>query len=173
MINDLLDISKMEDGSLQLEYQTVNSDDLIQRAERQINSLVAAKGLHLLTDIQTDVPAFSGDPDKLWRTLVNLLSNAIKFTSETGSISTAVLLCQKDNEIVFAVRDTGEGIPKDSYEHIFQKFGQVATRTGGRQRSTGLGLTFCKMVAEAHSGRIWVESEVGQGSTFSFTIPLS
>jgi signal transduction histidine kinase len=74
--------------------------------------------------------------------------------------------------VVFAVRDAGEGIPAEAFDKIFEKFGQVETRKAGRKMSTGLGLTFCKMAVEAHGGRIWVESEIGKGSTFSFTIPI-
>ncbi|MCS6862332.1 MAG: ATP-binding protein, partial [Abditibacteriales bacterium] len=74
-------------------------------------------------------------------------------------------------EILFSVADTGEGIPQEAFERIFEKFGQVETRSSGRKMSTGLGLTFCKMAVEAHGGRIWVESEVGKGSVFSFVIP--
>ncbi|MBV9470633.1 MAG: response regulator [Abitibacteriaceae bacterium] len=172
MINDLLDISKMEDGSLRLEYQAVTVSDLVLRAERQVNSLAEAKQLKLLTEIMPDLPVFSGDEDKLLRTLVNLLSNAVKFTPETGSITIAVRLADNRDEVVFTVHDTGEGIPAEAFERIFEKFGQVETRQAGRKMSTGLGLTFCKMVVEAHQGRIWVESELGRGSTFSFTIPL-
>jgi signal transduction histidine kinase len=75
--------------------------------------------------------------------------------------------------VVLTVKDTGEGIPREAFERIFEKFGQVEARKGGRRMSTGLGLTFCKMVAEAHGGRIWVESELGKGSTFSFTVPVT
>ena len=72
---------------------------------------------------------------------------------------------------IFAVRDTGEGIPREAFERIFEKFGQVEARQAGHKMSTGLGLTFCRMAVEAHGGRIWIESELGQGSTFSFTLP--
>jgi signal transduction histidine kinase len=77
----------------------------------------------------------------------------------------------EENAVLFAVADTGEGIPSEAFERIFEKFGQVETRKAGRKMSTGLGLTFCKMVVEAHGGRIWVESALGAGSVFSLTIP--
>jgi signal transduction histidine kinase len=111
------------------------------------------------------------DEDKIVRTLVNLLGNAIKFTPVSGRITIATRRLPDDGATEFSVQDTGEGIPPESFTRIFEKFGQVDGRKSGRKHSTGLGLTFCKMVAEAHGGRIWVESELGVGSTFRFTIP--
>ncbi len=109
------------------------------------------------------------------RTLTNLLGNAIKFTPHGGSVTLLIDL-EREDEIItgvwFAVSDTGEGIPREAFERIFEKFGQVENRREGRKMSTGLGLTFCKMAVEAHGGRIWVESEIGKGSTFQFVIPL-
>jgi signal transduction histidine kinase len=105
------------------------------------------------------------------RTLVNLLGNAVKFTPAGGRITASVQRTQDTDGLLFCVEDTGEGIPSDAFERIFEKFGQVETRGAGRKMSTGLGLTFCKMAVEAHGGRIWVESELGKGSRFLFTIP--
>jgi len=117
------------------------------------------------------LPALQADEDKLRRTLVNLLGNSIKFTPQ-GGVTLIISDHPEEGAIWFAVRDTGEGIPKDAFERIFEKFGQVETRKAGRKMSTGLGLTFCKMVAEAHGGRIWVESELGVGSVFTVAIPV-
>ncbi len=176
MIDDLLDISKMEDGSLRLEYNDLIVADLVERALQQVASLAHDKNLTLATHIASDLPPLSADEDKLRRTLVNLTGNAIKFTPEGGTItiSARVLPASSISQcpaVLFSVADTGEGIPPEYFEHIFEKFGQVETRKSGRKMSTGLGLTFCKMAVEAHGGRIWVESELGKGSTFSFTIP--
>lgn len=173
MINDLLDISKMEDGSMQLEYTQVSPQPMVNRVLVQVASLAKEKRLTLIPDVPENVPPFSADEDKLSRTLVNLIGYAIKFTPPQGSITLSAF--QKDGapEIQFSVTDTGEGIPRESFEHIFEKFGQVEGRKSGRKMSTGLGLTFCKLAVEAHGGRIWVESELGKGSTFSFTIPLA
>ena len=176
MINDLLDISKMEDGSLRTERKPVQVKPLIDRAVLQVSSLATAKGILLQRQIATDLPALCGDEDKLVRTLVNLLSNAIKFTPERGSVLLSVRHVtrpERTNSIVLVCRDTGEGIPSEAFERIFEKFGQVEGRAGGRKMSSGLGLTFCKMVVEAHGGRIWVESTPGQGSAFSFAIPIA
>ena len=172
MINDLLDVSKMESGTLSLEYNQVSATRLLDSAQRQVQALATAQGLTLTSEVAPETPVFQADEDKLVRTLVNLLSNAIKFTPEGGGIAMSVRLTKDEQGIVFSVSDTGEGIPKDELEHIFDKFGQVESRKSGRKMSTGLGLTFCKMVVEAHGGCIWVESEIDKGSTFLFRLPV-
>jgi signal transduction histidine kinase len=172
MVNDLLDISKLEDGSLKLEYGTVDPAVLAERATSQVSLLTREKGLNLVTDVPPDLVAFSGDEDKLRRTLVNLLGNAIKFTPAGGTVTVVSRLLENEEAIFFSVQDTGEGIPEEAFGRIFEKFGQVESRKAGRKMSTGLGLTFCKMAVEAHRGRIWVESELGKGSQFNFIVPL-
>lgn len=177
MINDLLDISKMEDGSLRLEYSDVAPADVINHAVQQVALLARDKSLMLTTRIASDLPLLPADEDKLRRILVNLLGNAVKFTPAGGTITISACLQPPDHPttqpsfVLFSVADTGEGIPREAFERIFEKFGQVETRKSGRKMSTGLGLTFCKMAVEAHGGRIWVESELGKGSVFSFVIP--
>ncbi len=173
MINDLLDIDKMEKGSLQLDYDTVSPDELVHSSLAQVALLARNKTIDLTEHIEDFLPTFSGDGDKLRRTLVNLIGNALKFTPQGGTVDLSVR--RSDSEpgmLIFAVRDTGEGIPKEAFARIFEKFGQVESRKAGRRMSTGLGLTFSKMAVEAHGGRIWVESEPGHGSVFSFTIPI-
>jgi signal transduction histidine kinase len=172
MINDLLDVSKMESGTLSLEYNRVSATKLLDSAQRQVQALATAQGLTLTSEVAPETPLFQADEDKLGRTLVNLLSNAIKFTPDGGGINISVRLAKDQQGIVFSVSDTGEGIPKDELEHVFEKFGQVESRKSGRKMSTGLGLTFCKMVVEAHGGCIWVESEIDKGSTFLFRLPV-
>ena len=173
IINDLLDISKMESGSLELERQETAAGDLIGAAVNQCTNLANAQKLTLAVDLEPDLPCWLADEDKLLRTLVNLLSNAFKFTPSGGTVTVAARLDHEGPSLRFSVSDTGEGIPAESFGRIFEKFGQVESRQGGRKMSTGLGLAFCKLTVEAHGGRIWVESVPGQGSTFSFTIPLS
>lgn len=171
MVNDLLDISKMESGTLTLERQTVVASDLVSQALQQVSWLAQENQLCLVPDVAEGLPPFSGDEDKLRRTLVNLLGNALKFTPEGGAVTLSA--AQPGTGMVrFSVSDTGMGIPQEAFDKIFEKFGQVESRQA-KKMSTGLGLTFCKMVAEAHGGRIWVESVLGQGSTFSVEIPLS
>ncbi len=172
MINDLLDVEKLESGLMQLEYSTLDASELIAGAASQVASLCEGKKLTLLREIAPGLPPFQGDESKLRRVLVNLLGNAIKFTPSGGTLTAAAKLGEDEGSLVFSVSDTGEGIPPEAFERIFEKFGQVESRQGGRMMSTGLGLTFCKLAIEAHGGHIGVESVPGEGSTFSFMIPL-
>jgi signal transduction histidine kinase len=172
IINDLLDISKMENGALPLELREIAPADLIAAAVRQVAPLANSQNLTLAAELAPHLPRFVADEAKLLRTLVNLLGNALKFTLPGGTVKVAARPDHDGRSLLFSVSDTGEGIPAEAFERIFEKFGQVETRQGGRILSTGLGLTFCKLVVEAHGGHIAVESAPGEGSTFSFTIPL-
>jgi signal transduction histidine kinase len=173
MINDLLDVEKLESGSMQLDYALQSPADLVASAIRQVAWLAQSSNLTLTPQIASDLPPLRGDENKLRRTLVNLLGNAIKFTSSGGTITIEAGYNAEAHSVVFLVRDTGEGIPTEAFERIFDKFSQVASRQGGRTLSTGLGLTFCKLTVEAHGGHIAVESVLGQGSTFRITLPVS
>ncbi len=177
MINDLLDVEKMESGALQLDTSLLDAAELVESAAGQVASLCASKGLTLVRQAAAGMPRFQGDENKLRRVLVNLLGNALKFTPPGGTLTVEARMSEAKQSVepslVFSVRDTGEGIPPEAFEHIFEKFGQVASRKGGRTMSTGLGLTFCKLAVEAHGGEINVESVIGEGSTFSFTIPIA
>ena len=169
MINNLLDVEKMEQESVPLDRHPLTAVGLIERAVTQVGMLAQARGLTLIQQAPLDLPSFSGDEDILRRTLVNLLGNAIKFTPSGGTITASAELVEQ--EMLFAVRDTGEGIPPEAFERIFEKFGQVESRIAGRKMSTGLGLTFCKLAVNVHGGRLWLESQPGKGSIFYFTIP--
>jgi len=169
MINNLLDVEKMEQESVPLDLAPLTAAGLIERATAQVAMLAQVNGLTLVQQAPLGLPPFFGDEDKLRRTLVNLLGNAIKFTPAGGTITAAAGV--DDADMLFSVRDTGEGIPPEAFERIFEKFGQVESRKAGRKMSTGLGLTFCKLAVEAHGGRIWVESGPGRGSAFFFTLP--
>ena len=166
MINDLLDVEKMESGAAQIQYVELSAESLVARALEQVSSLAVDSNTELVTEIAPGLPNFSGDENKLTRTLVNLIANAIKFTNR-GIVT--VIAWKDEENIRFAIRDTGVGIPEAAFERIFEKFGQLDSRRVG----TGLGLAFCKLAVEAHGGRIQVESSPGTGSTFSFSIPLA
>jgi signal transduction histidine kinase len=173
MINDLLDINKMESGSMTLKRSLLSPAQVTAQALEQVRALAQECRLELCNEAPEDLPAIPMDGEKILRTLVNLLGNAIKFTRSGGLVALSARFDEEKQETVFSVRDTGEGIPSDKFEHIFEKFGQVEGRKSGKMMSTGLGLTFCKLVAEAHGGSIWVESELGKGSNFQFTLPHS
>ena len=169
MINNLLDVEKMEQESVPLDRNPLTAAGLIERAVTQVGMLAQVSGLTLIQQAPLDLPSFSGDEDILRRTLVNLLGNAIKFTPSGGTITASAEMVEQG--MLFAVRDTGEGIPPEAFERIFEKFGQVESRIAGRKMSTGLGLTFCKLAVNVHGGRLWLESQPGKGSIFYFTIP--
>lgn len=171
MINDLLDVEKLESGAMQLDCAPISVAELIGSAMAQVTSLAENKSLHLSKIVQADLPEPIADAGKLSRTLVNLLGNAIKFTPEGGTVLIKAGLDDLGTSINFSVQDSGEGIPPEAFDRIFEKFGQVESRQAGRGSSTGLGLTFCKLAVEAHGGSIKVESKPGKGSTFTFTIP--
>ena len=171
MINDLLDVGKMEEGLLSLEVSSFDLNELADEAFRQVSWLANDKRLIMRKEITPEIGTIQGDSDKIRRVIVNLIGNAVKFTPHEGQIVLAARVDHSTQEIVVSVSDTGEGIPKEAFGRIFEKFEQVETRKAGKKMSTGLGLTFCKLAVEAHGGRIWVESESGIGSTFIFTLP--
>lgn len=173
MINDLLDISKMEGGSLQLELKNLSVPLAIANATQAIRELLLVENQSLEIVVNPNLPEIKADEDKLSRILTNLLSNAQKFTPRAGTIHVSVDYTPDKKAVLFMVQDSGEGIPTEAFGKIFEKFGQVEARQAGRKMSTGLGLTFCKMAVEAHGGRIWVDSELGVGSRFFFTLPLA
>jgi signal transduction histidine kinase len=166
MINDLLDVEKLESGTTRLHYEELTAPALVAEAVAQVMRIAEAGQTAVVTELAPELPPFAGDANKLSRTLVNLIANAIKFT-RAGTVTVSAT---RDGEhIRFAIRDTGIGIPSEAFGRIFEKFGQLdANRVG-----TGLGLAFCKLAVEEHGGRIEVESTLGAGSTFSFTIPVA
>jgi signal transduction histidine kinase len=168
MVNTLLDINKMESGQMQLELAPLDIVALAAAAVGQVQDLARTRGQDLRNEVTQDCPGISADAEKVRRVLVNLTSNAIKFTPDGGFIT--VRAACDDEGLLLSVADNGPGIPEEYREKIFEKFGQVEGRKS-RLPSTGLGLTFCRMVAEAHGGHIWVESTVGEGSTFYVRLP--
>jgi signal transduction histidine kinase len=170
LVNNLLDVSKMESGEMTLHLAETDPAHLITDAANQLAPLARESGIELIHEACAGLSVLRADPDLLTRVLVNLIGNALKFTPRGGTVTVSAHSETDERGVTFAVRDTGEGIPRESFERIFEKFGQVEERQGGRKMSTGLGLTFCRMVVEAHGGRIWIESELGKGSTFSFTV---
>lgn len=178
LINNLLDLSKIEAGRIELARKPFEPRHLLQAILRPLAVTAGLKGLELELDVAEDVPVrLMGDELRLGQVLLNLVGNAIKYT-DTGLISVNV---KRDGirrrsgrqvEILFAVRDTGMGIPRDQREGIFEGFRQFLDPGRPLSESTGLGLHISRLIVERMDGRIWVESEPGQGSTFFFTIVL-
>jgi two-component system, sensor histidine kinase len=172
VVNDLLDLSKIEAGKLELEQTPFEVAGLVRDAFKMVDAKIAEKGLRAETKIGSSVPvAVRGDVTRLCQILVNLLSNAVKFT-ERGSVTVAVEARAIDSdqwELEFSVNDTGIGLSAEQIGRLFQPFGQAEVSTTRKFGGTGLGLAIGKKFAELHGGRMWVESELGQGSQFKFT----
>ena len=168
LINDLLDISKLEAGKAQLHRGEVEVEPLISECVESVSSLAKNKKLELSATVSTEVGRVFADGPKLKQVLLNLLGNAIKFT-EAGSVR--VTAERQGAELLISVRDTGIGVPPDDAERIFESFQQGQSGISGKYQGTGLGLAISRRLVEMHGGRIWVKSTPGQGSTFTFTIP--
>ena len=168
LINDLLDISKLEAGKAQLHRGEVEVEPLISECVESVRSLAKTKKLDLSASVSVEVGRVFADGPKLKQVLLNLLGNAIKFT-ETGGVR--VTAERQGAELRVSVRDTGIGVPVEDTDRIFESFQQGKSGISGKYQGTGLGLAICRQLVEMHGGRIWVKSTPGQGSTFSFTIP--
>ena len=169
LINDLLDITKIEAGKIEWNLQPTAVSEIIERAIAATSVLAQNNGLEIICDIEPDLPDVIVDCDRMIQVLINLLSNAIKFT-DFGSVTCRAH--RQDNEITICVIDTGIGIAAADLEIVFEKFKQIGEVITDKPKGTGLGLPICKHIVEAHSGRIWAESELGQGSAFSVSLPI-
>lgn len=168
LINDVLDIERIESGKVKMEKASCNVADLIEEAVSIMQPLAAKAGVALsVSSLPVQIWA---DRDRIVQTLTNLLSNAIKFSSAPNTVWLAVQ--QQDDEVLFTVKDRGRGIPADKLDSIFERFQQVDSTDSRQHDGTGLGLAICRSIVEQHGGRIWVESVLGEGSTFYFCIPI-
>jgi|GEM_PF-555782 len=171
LINDVLDLAKIEAGKMEWDQDNVSLPDVIDRAIAATTALFEQKHIELVRKIDPGVPEIIGDTDKLIQVVINLFSNAVKFTNE-GSITCT--LTYNDHEAVVSVADTGIGIAPEDFGAVFEQFKQVGGDTlTDKPKGTGLGLPICKEIVEHHGGHIWLESEVGKGSTFSFSLPIT
>ena len=175
LLNDILDLSKIEANELNLEQTPFNLSVVMRDTMRLFEPLTARKGLELRYQYNPMAPeCFIGDPARLRQVVTNLMGNAVKFTA-TGSVRLDISSCRRDDgrvDMLFRVDDTGIGIDEAHIGKIFEKFTQADSSTTRKYGGTGLGLTICKLLAEAMGGRIGVESRVGKGSSFWFTVPL-
>jgi len=169
LINDVLDIAKMEAGKIDWRMEPLSIVEVVDRAIAATSALFQTRNLLLVKEVDPDLPMVLGDRDRLIQVVINLLSNAVKFTDD-GSVTCRA--SQQGDGLVVSVVDTGMGIAPGDRDKVFEKFKQVGDTLTEKPKGTGLGLPICKQIVEHHGGQIWVESEIGQGSTFSFNLPI-
>jgi signal transduction histidine kinase len=169
LINDVLDLSKIEAGRMELAPEEYSAGDIVETVAASLQSLASEKGLNFVTQVQPDIALAYGDGKRILQCLTNLAANALKFTKQ-GQVKISVE--QKQEMLQYSVSDTGIGIPKDQIENVFGEFRQVDAAITREFGGTGLGLSITKKFVEMHGGRIWVVSELSKGSTFTFEIPL-
>jgi signal transduction histidine kinase len=169
LINEVLDLAKIEAGKMELQIEPALLQDVVEAVSNTMRSLAAKKSINLRVDSDESLASFPMDGARVKQVLLNLVSNAIKFTPEGGRVW--VRAGAKDGNARLEVGDTGPGIAAEDQERIFLEF-QQAGSDAGKPQGTGLGLALAKKFVEMHGGRIWLESEVGKGSRFFFTIPI-
>jgi signal transduction histidine kinase len=173
LINDTLDLAKIEAGRMEWRREPVSMADVITRAAAATASLIDDSGPTMRLDVAADLPIVTGDRDRLIQVVINLISNAVKFTP-SGSIACSARPGEDDGRaaVIVSVADTGRGIAPEDHARIFEQFGQATDTVPDGPRGTGLGLPICRQIVEHHGGRLWLESTLGQGSTFSFSLPV-
>ena len=169
LINDILDLSKIEAGRMELERSTFDLPAAMENAMTLIRERAQRHGIMLGLDIAPQIGDVTADERKLKQILLNLLSNAVKFTPDSGRIDVSAR--REGGDVVIAVHDTGVGIAADDHEVVFEEFRQVGRNYTSKHEGTGLGLALTRKFVELHGGRIWLDSEPGKGSTFTFTLP--
>jgi signal transduction histidine kinase len=166
LINDILDIERLESGKVSIEPGWCKVAEIARQVTEALRPVADRAGVALVvTGCEPDVWV---DPDRLAQTFTNLIGNAIKFSPEGSVVELAII---DEDGVRFEVRDHGRGIPSDKLETIFERFRQVQASDAREKGGTGLGLAICRSIVEQHGGRIWVESTIGEGSTFCFTLP--
>jgi signal transduction histidine kinase len=169
LINDVLDLSKIEAGQLTLSLNEYSMEEVVQTVSASVEALAAEKNLELNVKVPTDLTIGKGDEQRIAQVLLNLLGNAIKFTEE-GEVRVKVVV--SNQTFLVSVSDTGLGLSEADQKRIFEEFQQVDGSSTRKKSGTGLGLSIAKRIVEMHGGRIWVESTLGKGSTFWFTLPV-
>lgn len=171
LINDILDFSKLQSASLPMSFAPGCLSQIVRSATENLATLVSERGVQIVLEVSDELPVVLMDEHRVGQVVTNLLSNAIKFSPPAAQVT--VTAKAHEREIVIQVSDQGEGIAPKDISKLFQKFTQLDTSSTRKAGGTGLGLAICKGIIDAHGGRIWVESETGKGSVFSFSLPLA
>ena len=173
MINDLLETATIEAGKLKLEYRCVLINDLVKQAGEMLQATASTKGITLIWDLTTEPLLVQADPHRVLQVLINLVENALKFTPPDGLVTVKAETRDYDpGFVVVTVRDNGCGITEQAKPLVFERLFQEENATDKARKGLGLGLSICKDLVTRQGGKIWVDSEVGRGSTFSFTLPV-
>jgi signal transduction histidine kinase len=168
LIRDLLDMSRLDSGKMVLDRRDYIIEEILD-ASRNVAVSLAAKH-KLLYSLSQDLPHISADKSRLGQVITNLVENAVKFSAEGSVITIGVK--REEDQVIFSVEDHGEGMSEEVRNNLFNRFYQAERVVTGKTRGTGLGLAICKGIVEAHGGSIWVESQVGKGSKFNFSVPV-
>ena len=172
MVSDLLDVSRLESGQALVQSASLSPEAFIRPGVSAVEQIAREHEIQLTVDIPEKLSQIEGDQERLSRVVMNLVGNALKFTPAGGQVTISAREDAAPARLVVSVVDTGPGIPKELQRRIFDKFAVLDTAASAARTSSGLGLTFSKMIVDAHGGEIWVESEPGKGSSFSFWLPL-
>jgi signal transduction histidine kinase len=172
LVTEVLDLEKIEAGRMEFRNEPVDVADVVARATAATAALFETTGLELRREVSPGLPTVEGDHHRLVQVVINLLSNAVKFTA-AGSVTVRAAAADDGALVVVSVADTGTGIAPEDRERVFEQFAQAGDTLSETPRGTGLGLAICRQIVEHHGGRIWLESEVGTGSTFSFSLPAA
>lgn len=170
-VNRILVLSRMEAGMMDYNFKTYNIASIVQKSTTKLTPLAQKKKIGINVNMAENLPLIKIDEEKIVQVIEELLNNAIKYTPDGGRIDVSVSTDSKDNTITVSVADTGCGIPEEGLEMVFDKFKRIDNGWAA-ERGTGLGLSIVKHIITAHGGKIWVESKLGEGSTFYFTLPI-
>ncbi len=171
LINEVLDLAKIESGTLKLRLADITLTDVLEELTRTMTPILAPRKQSLDIEVEEGLPPVHADKGKLRQVLLNLLSNATKFTPDGGKLRIEAV--RKDHSCQVSVVDNGIGIKKEDQKRLFEPFHQLDNPLSGEKGGTGLGLAVVKQIIEKHGGKIWMESEYGKGSRFTFTLPLA
>jgi signal transduction histidine kinase len=169
LINDILDFSKLESSRLSLNFEQMDVERVLVEAVENIRNLAAMKGVDLVVHVDPSAGSVEADPMRVGQVATNLIGNAIKFSPEKARIE--IFAAGDSGAVTVSVKDYGRGIAQRDLSRLFQRFAQLDSSTTRKAGGTGLGLVISKGIVEQHGGKIWVESALGKGSTFSFSLP--